>query len=107
PKDIAEHTWAGFRLGVSMKMQSAGESAVLQPHGRIIGDDMAFVREVLRNGAGIGALPTYLAAADVAAGSLVTVLPRWAHRTGFVWFVTPAARQLPRKVAAYRAMVME
>jgi DNA-binding transcriptional LysR family regulator len=58
-------------------------------------------------GAGLGTLPTFVAAPEVEAGRLVRVLPRFERRAGTLHIVSPAARHQPRKVAAFRDLVLE
>jgi DNA-binding transcriptional LysR family regulator len=65
------------------------------------------VRDALRSGAGIGQLPTFVAEPDVAAGSLVRILPRHEQLAGYLHIVSPAARHVPRKVTAFRDLVLE
>jgi DNA-binding transcriptional LysR family regulator len=68
---------------------------------------MFYMRESLRAGAGIGVLPTFVAAADVAAGSLVCALPRWSLLAGQLWMVSPGGNHPARKVVAFRDFVVE
>jgi DNA-binding transcriptional LysR family regulator len=74
---------------------------------RIVADDMFFVREALRGGAGIGLLPSFLAEEDLESGALVRVLPELSRRTGTVWFVTPHAAHPPRAVVAFRDLLAD
>lgn len=74
---------------------------------RVVCDDKLFAREVLREGGGIGALPPYLANGDVAAGTLVRVLPRFQVETGAVYLVQPGRKLVPQRVAAFRALLLE
>lgn len=68
---------------------------------------MFFVRESLRAGAGIGVLPMFVAKDEVAAGNLVRVLPKWSPPGGQLWLVWPGGNKPPRKVAAFRELVLE
>jgi DNA-binding transcriptional LysR family regulator len=63
------------------------------------------VRASLRAGAGIGPLPTFYAQEDVRAGHLVNVIPDWSEVPATLYFVYPATRHLPRKVAALRDLL--
>lgn len=96
PEDLAEHDQVGF-LGIAGNADGA----------RIAGDDMFFVREVLRADGGIGLLPSFVAEADVASGELVRVFPRLSRRTGTVWLVYPSSAHLPRTVTAFRDLAVE
>jgi DNA-binding transcriptional LysR family regulator len=43
----------------------------------------------------------------VLSGGLVRVLPRFERQAGYLHLVTPAARHVPPKVAAFRELVVE
>ena len=74
---------------------------------RIVCDDFLFIREAVRAGAGIGSMPAFLAREDVSAGRLSRVLPRHTRRGGGFVLLYPKARQVPRKVVAFRDFVVE
>jgi DNA-binding transcriptional LysR family regulator len=48
-----------------------------------------------------------VADADVAAGRLVRVLPRWSTQSGYLWLVRPGARVVPRKVSVFVDFLLE
>lgn len=100
PGDLAGHDYVVFRGLPSLRLDSATGPANFEFHGRICSDDIFFVRQALRAGAGIGVLPTFLADRDVAAGHLVRVLPRY-RMPGYVYIVRPATREVPRRVKAF------
>ena len=76
-------------------------------NARIVCDDMLVSREILRAGAGIGVLPSFLAEGDLAAGTLVRVLPQWDFRTGNVYIVVPGRVHVAPKVKAFRQLLFE
>jgi DNA-binding transcriptional LysR family regulator len=76
-------------------------------HVRIVADDKFFARAVLRAGAGIALLPTYLVADDVADGHLVRVVPSFQLSTGTVHLVLPSKKHEPARVAAFRDLLVE
>lgn len=107
PRDLESHDWVRFRGAGPVRLEAQGEEAVaILPRGRIEGDDMTFVRGAILGGAGIGIVPIFLADADVLAGRLVRVLPKWNIPAGDLWIVSPGARA-PRKVTAFTDMVVE
>jgi DNA-binding transcriptional LysR family regulator len=107
PKDLEDADWV-LRPGAgAVKLDGPDGVARVEPRGRIVCDDMSFIHQAVRAGAGFGVLPGFLADADCAAGRLVRVLPKWTIPAGHVWFVTPSARQVPRKVAAFRDFLVE
>jgi DNA-binding transcriptional LysR family regulator len=105
--DLAGHDVVVFRGG-EQKLRVPGARV---PGGerapRIVCDDLLFVRDAVRAGAGIGLLPDFVAEPDVASGRLVRVLPRLERPAGHLHVVTPAAKHVPRKVSAFRDLVLE
>jgi DNA-binding transcriptional LysR family regulator len=104
--DLDAHDWVVFRGGpqklhVPRAGQPAGRAA------RIVADDLLFVRDALRAGAGIGLLPSMVAERDVVSGALVRVLPRFETADGWLHVVTPATKHVPRKVTAFKELVLE
>lgn len=74
---------------------------------RITSDDKVFARAVLRAGAGIGLLPTYLATDDLPEGRLVRVLPSVEVGTGSLHVVMPSKQHVPARVTAFRDLLVE
>jgi len=106
--ELGAHEWVVFRSG-PQKLRVAGprEATRATPNARIVCDDLLFVRDAVRAGAGLGLLPAFVAEPDVVAGRLVRVLPRIEHAAGHLHVVTPAAKHVPRKVTAFRDLVLE
>lgn len=105
--DLAGHEWVVFRSGSQKLRLAAPPPAAPPPRGRIVCDDLLFARDAVRAGGGIGLLPTFVAGPDVAAGTLVRVLPRYERHGANLYIVSPAARHVPRKVTAFRDLVLE
>ena len=105
PRDLSEHDWVAFRGQTQIELVRGTEKSSVEVKSRIHCDDMFFVREALRTGAGIGILPTFVADQEVLRGQLVRVLPRWNAPSGDLWLLYPSARQVPRKVCAFRDFV--
>jgi DNA-binding transcriptional LysR family regulator len=95
-KDLAEHAIVAFGRVRSLALGKAP---------RVVCNDMLVAREILRNGTGIGALPSFLAAGDLASGTLVRVIPSWDLRTGIIYLVMPARTHVAPKVQAFRAQL--
>src|SRR6266540_4219601 len=74
---------------------------------RLATDDLMFAHRSIREGLGIGVLPTFLARQDVTSGLLVRILPKWAQRGSHLFFVHPRAEHVPRKVAALRDFLLD
>jgi DNA-binding transcriptional LysR family regulator len=107
PTDLEGHSWVLFRGNEPLRLKGPGKPVTVTPRGRIMCDEMFFVREALRQGAGLGILPTFLADGDVAAGRLVSVLGRWSIPAGRLWIVCHGGQRLPRKVTVFREFVLE
>ncbi len=108
--ELAGHDWVVFhsgqhRLKVAAPFGMPGSG--VGSSGRIGCDDLLFVRDALRAGAGLGLLPTFVAEPDVQAGTLVPVLPRLERQAGWLHVVTPSSRKPPHKVTAFRDLVLE
>jgi len=73
------------------------------PHGRLTLNSMDVIKQLLLDGAGIGALPDRFAAEDVRLKRLVRILPEWCLPAIPAWAVTPMRRYLPAKTRAFLA----
>ncbi len=73
------------------------------PYGRLTLNSMDVIQQLLRDGAGIGALPDRFAAEDVRLKRLVRILPEWCLPAIPAWAVTPMRRYLPAKTRAFLA----
>lgn len=107
PDELDGHDWVVYRRKTELRLERGRQFAVVETRGRIVCDDLTFVRAALVNGCGIGYLGVSLAEAEMAAGRLVRVLPEWASPISNLWAVWPGPRQLPRKVAAFLETVVE
>jgi len=98
----AGHEWIDFSS--SPKMAGVAHEAY-SPRYRC--DDFFLVRDLLREGAGVGPLPTMLAAPYVRAGLLVPILPvaHW-KGTGGLFMLYPSSKRVPRKVVAFRDFLL-
>lgn len=104
--DLADH--AIVALPGAPALAGPGPASKLAPaRARTHCDDKFFAREVLRCGGGVGLLPSYLADADLRDGTLVRVLPRWAHRQGAVHLVQPGRKLVARPVTLLRDLLIE
>ena len=110
PEDLPAHDCVLFRPldgKNEWTLVGPGGTRKVTVTGRISGADFNFLRSVLRLGAGIGMLPSFTGARDVAEGHLTRVLPGWGRSAGSLYVVYPAARQVPKKVAVFRDFVLE
>jgi DNA-binding transcriptional LysR family regulator len=98
-RELASHEWVLMKSSLR-RLPHAGTS-------RLQCDDMYFVQAALRAGAGIGFLPSWLADPDVAAGTLVPLLPRLGQLTGHAYLVHPPSKHVPLRVTAFIEVVLE
>ncbi len=106
PSDLAGHDWVVYRGGDPAPFAPPGIRAAIARRTRVVADDMPFMHAAIRAGVGLGVVPSFLAAEDVASGALVRVLPACVVHTGTAYLVTPG-RRLPPKVAVFRDLVAE
>jgi DNA-binding transcriptional LysR family regulator len=107
PADFPSFDWVGFRGPMSPSIAGALEDTGIGSLARILCDDMFFLRETVRRGDGIAAMPSFVAEEDRKAGTLVRVLPRWTFSSGEVFLVHRDAKKLPARVVAFRDIVSE
>jgi DNA-binding transcriptional LysR family regulator len=75
---------------------------------RFLSNDFNMTRSLVREGVGVGLMPSFLANPDVAAGTLVPVtLQESAALSGSLFFVYPSSGQVPRKVVAFRDFLID
>ncbi len=104
PASLSEHAFVLFRgrqgeLRLSLDGPDGAHEVLVG--GLISALDFGFVRHALLYGAGIGLLPDSLAAADLAAGRLRLVLPRYCAERSPFHVVYPSTRYLSPKVRVF------
>lgn len=110
PEELEAHEGVLFRPtnGVcEWKLRGPKDSATVRVKGRIGTDDFGFVAAVVRDGLGLGLVPSLLVREDLAAGRLVRVLPAHHSAGGSLHLVYAASRHVPPKVAAFRDVILE
>ena len=83
-----------------------GEESVMVS-GSVVCADMLFLQELALLGSGLCLLPVQAAVADVAAGRLVRVLPRYRLTGGGLYLVWPSRTLVPARVVAVRELLAE
>lgn len=101
-EDATEHDWV---LHGSFRDLPGMPELPAKPRMRT--DDLMFARGMVREGVGIGLLPTFIAQRDVTEGRLVRLLPKWSVKAGNLYFVYPPSQHVPRKVTALRDFLIE
>jgi DNA-binding transcriptional LysR family regulator len=106
PAEVSEHEWVTYGA-LPLTLTARGKRRDVTALPRVRGNDMFFQRELLRNGCGLGVLPTFVAADDVASGALVRVLPDWVVFSSSVLLVHPPQKKLPPKVSAFQELLLD
>jgi DNA-binding transcriptional LysR family regulator len=102
PADLDKHEWVVHSRVPQLVIESEGRKVQVVTRGRMSADNMAFIREAAVAGAGIAYLGPPMVEKQVAAGTLVRVLPAWSCHISDLWAVWPgSARKTPRTVTAF------
>lgn len=107
PGDLAAHDWIQLKGVTSLPLSRAQKTILVAPNARITSDDVTMVQKLVRAGAGMGWIPTFVVEDDVAEGRLVRVLPKWEAPTGSVHLVHPHRKHEPARVTAFRELLLE
>ncbi|MGA8146397.1 MAG: LysR family transcriptional regulator [Gallionellaceae bacterium] len=109
PDDLERH--AAVRLlsarGAALPWKLTRGKAVWEgvPPGRLTLNSPDVIRQLLLDGAGIGALPDRFAAEDLRLKRLLRVLPEWSLPIVPAWAVMPMRRYLPAKTRIFLSHV--
>ena len=103
PADLAAHRIIGHQAGkeVWAFRLRGGASIEVEVEALAVAPEPDLVRTMLLAGAGIGILPYFHAAAALASGALVRVLPDYEHRSVDVHALYPSHRSLSAKVRVF------
>lgn len=105
PQDLARLPTVGMFNGegrASLALEGPdGASFVLEHEPVLRANDMLTVKFAMLEGVGMGYLPDFMSAEEVAEGRLVPVLPGWAPPVGIMHAVFPSRRGLTPAVRAF------
>ena len=103
PADLSRHAIIGHRAKQEVWpfRTASGTSRDVEIETRTVAPEPDVVRTMLLADAGIGVLPDFHAAAAIAAGALVRVLPDHEHRSVDVHALYPSHRSLSAKVRVF------
>jgi DNA-binding transcriptional LysR family regulator len=101
PQDLVQHECLSMHNTVwSAQPTSGGETQAVQVTGRIVANNLTVLRQLAVDGGGVFWTAVRMAAADVASGRLVRVLPSWSHVAPDVYALT-TTRLLPAKTRVF------
>jgi len=104
PADLAAHDvifTSGSRGPLEWRFRRSGRDVAVRPTPRLIVNEVDAMLIAVRAGHGIGRPLSYQVADDLAAHSLVRLLPEWEPQPLPVQLVTPSARHLAPKTRAF------
>jgi DNA-binding transcriptional LysR family regulator len=111
PEQLAEHEFCILLVGPQpdtlLLEGPEGRTVSVPVHGRFRASGIEATQVAVEAGLGIGLLSPWRVADQVAAGSLLRVLPDWRAEPRDVHLVWPGPRILPRRVRAFVDMVVE
>jgi DNA-binding transcriptional LysR family regulator len=112
PKDLAEHDGVLFRghlKGSRLRLVGPrGKPREVELRAAVWCDDYLMARYAVLQGCGIGVVPRFFAAPDVAAGRIVPILPNYGLEGVAAWLVSPGARgDQPEHVTRFKEMLFE
>jgi DNA-binding transcriptional LysR family regulator len=104
--DLTAHRVLGILNGPdAFAIQSGNERSKVRSTSNLWMNDMYAVREAAIHGAGIVTLPPYLAAAAIAEGKLVRVLPSFRGAGVTAYFIHPPVSPVPLQVKLFRETI--
>lgn len=104
PSDLTQHNclqYAYFRGGNEWTFTSHGKEFKVMPRGRLVVNNSEAIRRALLEDLGIGQLPTFIVAKDIAAGKLMGVMQEYQLPEHAVYAVFPERKHMPLKVRAF------
>ncbi len=103
PLDLSRHRLIGYGhrdRATPMHFARGDEQATIVPAGPMLTNNGDIVLPLLVAGVGIAMLPEFIAARELADGSLVRVLPEWPFAPSGLHLVSPPSRLRPARVTA-------
>ena len=109
PKELANHNClghTGLRTYPEWVLYQGEEALAVTARGSFVSNDGEALLDAARQGIGILGSSNWLVARDIAAGTLVPVLPGWTFdRQSAIYFIRPSVKFTPSKTAVFKAWV--
>ena len=103
--DLVDHALISHDPRERWRFKNGETTVAVDVAPRIVIDEMGAARALVRAGAGIATLPSFMARSDVAAGTLVPVLPGHHTPLATAWMVFPG-KVLAKKTQLFRDHVV-
>ncbi|RZJ07921.1 MAG: LysR family transcriptional regulator [Rubrivivax sp.] len=102
PAELAEHDFVLLTQakGMYRTLHKGKQTADVQQRGPLEANSIGLVLSLTRAGGGIASFPFGMVAPDLAAGTLVPVLPEWRYEPLPVMLLTASRRLMPAKTRA-------
>ncbi|MGY3869302.1 LysR substrate-binding domain-containing protein [Aeromonas crassostreae] len=104
PMDLANHerilVSSGF-LAHQWRFERGAEEVLVDPPSRFVVNNITCAREAAKVGLGLASLPAMLCHDELAAGTLVSLLPEWRQPRVSLYLLFPERRLMPRKLRAF------
>lgn len=103
PAELADHDFVVLTQakGMYRTLQKGKQTAEVQQRGPLEANSIGLVLSLTRAGGGIASFPFGMVAPDLAAGTLVPVLPEWRYEPLPVTLLTASRRLMPAKTRAF------
>ena len=109
PDELVNHNClghTGLRTYPEWILYQGEEAIAVTARGNFISNDGEALLDAARQGIGILGSSNWLVAKDIAAGTLVPVLPAWIFdRQSAIYFIRPSVKFTPSKTTAFKAWV--
>ncbi|MEQ5125655.1 LysR family transcriptional regulator [Providencia alcalifaciens] len=108
--ELAEHNcllYSYFQAGQTWSFTYRGKKVRFTPTGNFRANNSLALHQAALQGLGICQLPQFIAAPDILAGRLVTVLPEYHLPLHHIYAVYPNREFLPKKVATFLDFLQE
>lgn len=111
PEELADHKFVDYPTpdGRSrhwvFRIGKEEQAVAIEP--KVIVDEVLTIHRMVRGGAGIGVVSSYLCEEDLAEGRLIHVLPEWSVPSVPLWLLFPSRRELAPSVRAFADFLAE
>lgn len=104
PVDLARHRLIGYghrQRAMPLHFSRKGEEATVMPTGPLFTNNGDVMVPIIVAGGGIAVLPDFIAAEELAAGTVVPILTDWSLPQSHLHLLSPPSRLRPARVRAF------
>lgn len=104
PLDLARHRLIGYghrQRAMPLHFSRKGEEATVLPTGPLFANNGDVMVPMIVAGGGIAVLPDFIAADELAAGTVVPILTDWSLPQSYLHLLSPPSRLRPARVRAF------